>query len=158
MNIATGLAELLRRDITRLVQQLEAFPGEETLWKTAPGVTNSAGNLLLHLEGNLREFVGRLLGNVPYTRERDREFSNTGIPAAQLKARLTELADMIPRVTAGLTDATLESEYPHQVLGKAMPTHQFLIHLLGHLNYHMGQIDYARRLFTGNGSIKLAGL
>ncbi len=149
MNIATGLAELLRRDLGRLRKEIDAFPDDATLWKTAPGIANSAGNLALHLEGNLRDFVGRVLGGIAYTRQRDLEFSSTGVPAAELSARVAELAAQIPDVVAALPTATLEAEYPMQVLGKPMPAHQFLIHLTGHLNYHLGQINYARRLFTG---------
>ncbi len=157
MTFTTALAEILRRDLTRLLQELDGFSDEQTLWKTAPGITNSAGNLFLHLEGNLREFVGRQLGGVDYTRRRDEEFSLTGVPAAELKRRLTGVRDLIPGIVAAVTDERLAVEFPHKVNGATMPTQQFLLHLSGHLCYHLGQIDYARRFFTGNGAIDLAG-
>lgn len=75
MSIAIELAALVRRDLTRLLQQLQAFPNEAALWQTVPGISNSAGNLVLHLDGNLREYVGRQLGGLPYQRQRNLEFS-----------------------------------------------------------------------------------
>lgn len=156
--IATELAALLARDLTRLVQQLRAFPDQESLWKTAPGVANSAGNLALHLEGNLREYIGRQLGNIPYERQRPLEFSDKGLPVQDMVARIEHVRQVIPGVIQGLSSAALDAPYPEQVLGVPLTTRQFLIHLLGHLNYHLGQIDYLRRITTGTGAIVLAGL
>ena len=65
MSTAGDLAFLFSRDLTKLGQQIGAFPNDEMLWETFPGVLNPAGNLALHIEGNLREFVGRQLGQLP---------------------------------------------------------------------------------------------
>lgn len=64
MTAKNDLAALFRRDLTRLGQQIAAFPNDEALWLTLPGVANTAGNLSLHIEGNLREFVGRQPGHL----------------------------------------------------------------------------------------------
>ena len=158
MSTAHELAALFRRDLTRLIQEIEAFPGEDALWKTVPGITNSAGNLALHLEGNLREFVGRQLGQRTYSRKRDLEFSSTGVSRAELGSRLAGLKQVIPDVIAGLSAQQLNMDYPEMVLGVVTSTQQFLMALYGHLSWHMGQIDYLRRALTGDGAIKLAGL
>lgn len=149
------LAELLARDLTRLHQQIEATPSD-ILWQTRAGVSNSIGNLSLHLEGNLREFVGRQFGALPYTRQRDREFSDQGIPQHELLARLVSLKLSVVPVLAAATDNQLSALCPEQRYGLDMTWREFLIHLLGHLNYHLGQIDYLRRLLTGAGSLGLA--
>src|SRR4051812_44605596 len=141
MSIAQELAGLFRRDLTRLLQQLHAFPQSAALWQCAPGVTNSAGNLMLHLEGNLREFVGRILGGVAYTRERDREFADREIPMAEMEARIGGLSRLVPDVIQALSPSQVEALFPENPLGSPMSTQQFLIHLHGHLNYHLGQID-----------------
>ena len=78
MSLARNLALLFRRDLSRLIQQIDAFPDDETLWLRLPGITNSAGNLALHIEGNLREYIGRQIGKLPYDRMRDLEFSSKG--------------------------------------------------------------------------------
>lgn len=155
---STELAALFARDLMRLIQQLRAFPDTESLWKIAPGVTNSAGNLALHLEGNLREYIGRHLGNLPYTRQRPLEFSEKGLTAADVIARIEQVHETIPGVIRSLSSAALDAQYPENVLGVPISTRQFLVHLQGHLNYHLGQIDYLRRITTGAGAIPLAGL
>ena len=156
--LSTELAALYSRDLARLVQALEAFPDSSTLWQTAPGVTNAAGTLALHVEGNLREYIGRQLGHVEYARDRPLEFSQRGVEKVDLIARIESVRVLIPRVIAGLPEDALAAIYPEQVLGVPMSTRQFLIHLAGHLNYHLGQIDYLRRFSTGNGAIHLVNL
>lgn len=154
--VAEELAALFARDITRLIQQLRAFPDTASVWATAPGVTNSAGTLALHLEGNLREYIGRQLGQIDFTRNRPLEFSARGVDRDELVARLEAVKAAIPPVIAGLSAAQLEAPFPENVLGKPLTSRQFLVHLEGHLNYHLGQVDYLRRVTTGRGAIELA--
>jgi uncharacterized damage-inducible protein DinB len=156
MSAATELAELFTRDITRVIQELRAFPNSESVWKTAPGVSNAAGTLALHLEGNLREYIGRQLGQITYTRERPLEFSARGVDRDELIARLEAVLAQIPPVIAALTDAQLSDQFPEVFYGTPMTTRQTLIHLEAHLTYHHGQIDYLRRVVTGDGAIELA--
>jgi len=158
MSIATELAELYKRDLTRLVQQLSAFPNEETLWQIVPPITNSAGNLALHLEGNLREYIGRQLGNAPYSRQRDLEFATKVLPKQDLISRLQAVLELIPGIVSGLSGQALEATYPEEVYSPSLSTGQFVLSLYGHVNYHLGQIDYLRRMLTKEGAIKLATL
>jgi len=146
VSTAIELATLFRRDLGRLSKQIESFPNDEALWRTLPGVTNSAGNLALHLEGNLREFVGRQLGQIAYQRNRELEFSARGLSKQELLMRLAGLRDSIPFVIENLSADQLEKEYPQVVLEAATSTGEFLIHLYGHLNWHLGQVDYLRRI------------
>ena len=156
--IASELAALFARDIARLIQELQAFPDTASVWKTAPGVTNAAGTLALHLEGNLREYIGRQLGQLDFTRDRPLEFSARGVERDELIARLESVKAQIPPVIAALPEDRLGAIYPENVMGTPMTTRKFLIHLEAHLNYHLGQVDYLRRVVTGSGAIDLAGL
>ena len=156
--VTTELAALFARDIARLIQELQAFPDTAAVWKTAPGVTNSAGTLALHLEGNLREYVGRQLGALPYTRQRPLEFSARDVERTDLISRLEAVRDTIPAVISRLSASQLEACYPEVIHGKSITTRQFLIHLEAHFNYHLGQVDYLRRFVTGHGPIDLATL
>ena len=158
MKMPTDLVPLFRRDLTRLGQQIEAFPNDDVLWRTPPQFANPPGNLVLHIEGNLREYVGRQLGNVPYARNRPLEFSTKGVSKVDLVSRVAELRQVIPAVIEGLTPEQMEKEHPEVVLEVPMSTGAFLIHLYGHLNWHLGQIDSLRRALTGDGAIRLAGL
>ncbi len=158
MSIAIELAALFKRDLSRLIQEVSAFPDEATLWAKQEGVSNSAGNLALHLEGNLREYVGRQLGNIDYIRDRQSEFSSTGISLEDVLSGIRDLPDSISQVVAGLAPEALDRTYPEAALGILLTTRQFLIHLLSHLNYHLGQIDYIRRILTKGRAISLTGL
>jgi uncharacterized damage-inducible protein DinB len=156
--LATELAVLYARDLRRLRQEIEAFPDTASLWETAPGVTNAAGTLALHLEGNIREYIGRQLGRIAYTRDRPLEFNTRGVVQADVVERMRAVEEMIPPVIASMSEDALSMTYPEHVLGTPLTTRQLLIHLSGHLNYHLGQIDYLRRMTTGHGAIRLASL
>ena len=156
--LSTELAALFARDLERLMQELTAFPNSASLWQTAPGVTNTAGTLALHLEGNLREYIGRQLGGIEYARDRPLEFGKRGVEQQELVARIEGVRGTIPRVIEALSEQQLAAIYPEQVLSVPITTRQFLIHLSGHLNYHLGQIDYLRRITTGDGAINLVSL
>jgi uncharacterized damage-inducible protein DinB len=158
MSLSSDLAALFARDLTRLIQELNAFPDTASLWKTAPGVSNAAGTLALHLEGGLRHFIGFRLGKIEYQRDRPLEFSARGVERHELIARLEAVKVSIPAVIAGLSDAELAAIDTSNGTDQPMPTSQWLIHLYGHLNYHLGQVDYLRRFATGHAAIELAAL
>lgn len=158
MSFSEGLATLFSRDLTRLIQELQAFPSDEILWQRAPGVKNSTGNLVLHLEGNLREYVGRQLGNVGYSRVRDQEFALAGVSRDDLVQRMEQVKELVAKVVAGLSDADLAAAFPERVLEAPLSSHDFLVHLHGHLNFHLGQIDYLRRILTEGSAVAFAGL
>jgi DinB superfamily len=158
MTIAGGLAALFSRDLTRLIQELHAFPSDGVLWQRAPGVKNSAGNLVLHLEGNLREYIGRQLGQVAYSRVRDQEFSLAGVSRDDLIRRMEQVRELVATVVSRLSDDDLAAIYPERVLDTELSSLDFLIHLHGHLNFHLGQIDYLRRILTEGSAVAFAGL
>ena len=142
------LATLFRRDLTRLHQEIEAYPDEASLWQVAPGISNSAGNLVLHLVGNLSTYLGATLGQTGYVRDRDAEFSLKNVPKSALLSQVEAVQNVVDQVLQSLPADQLERPYPGDVLGYPMTTAHFLLHLHGHLNYHLGQIDYHRRLLT----------
>ncbi|MBL0940380.1 MAG: DinB family protein [Gemmatimonadaceae bacterium] len=156
--LSSELAALYRRDIARLIQEIRAFPNSDTLWHVVPGVSNAAGTLALHLEGNLREYIGRQLGSIAYQRNRPLEFSARGVEQAEIVARLEGVRELVPLVIAALDSSVLDADFPELYDGRALSTRQFLLHLYGHLSYHLGQVDYLRRVVTGSGAIELARL
>jgi hypothetical protein len=156
--LSAELAALYARDLQRLVQEIRAFPDTAALWATGPGVTNAAGTLALHLEGNLREYIARQLGGLAFVRDRPLEFSARDVAQGDIVSRLEAVAAQIPDVIRTLSADALDAPYPELVLGQPLSTRQFLVHVYGHLSYHLGQIDYLRRLTTGAGAIPLATL
>jgi uncharacterized protein DUF1572 len=151
-------ASLFRRDLTRLIDQIKAFPSREMTWAVLPGITNSAGTLALHIEGNLREYVGRQLGDEAYSRNRDQEFVPTSLSTDEIVARLENVRTDISGTLENIPEERMKMQYPEVVLGRPLSVEDFLLHLYGHLNWHLGQIDSLRRALTGDGAIKAAGL
>lgn len=156
--LARELAALYARDLTRLAQELGAFPDTASVWQTVPGVSNAAGTLALHLEGGLRHFIGFRLGQIEYKRDRPLEFSARDVDRDELVARIEAVRASIPQVIASLSEARLDKIDPNNGTDQPLTTRQWLIHLYGHLSYHLGQIDYIRRVVTGHGAVDLAQL
>ncbi|MEO6211501.1 MAG: DinB family protein [Gemmatimonadaceae bacterium] len=153
-----SFASLYRRDISRLVNQLKAFPSDAMLWAVLPGITNSAGTLALHLEGNLREYIGRQLGGHDYTRDREMEFASAQLSIDEILARLETLRVSIPLVLENIPPERMKERYPEDVLKTSLSVEDVITHLYGHLNWHLGQIDSLRRALTGDGAILAVGL
>lgn len=137
------LADFYERDINKLLEEVKLFRSEENLWRTEGTVRNSAGNLALHIIGNLNHFIGTTLGGTGYVRDRDSEFTRKGVPGKDLIAGLEALVPMIRKTVAG---ADLEAEFPLIFEGAKRSTGYMLVHLLAHLNYHLGQVNYLRRI------------
>jgi hypothetical protein len=140
------LLALFKRDLERLIAELEAYPTEPQLWKLAGEIKNPAGNLVLHLHGNLNTYIGKILGKLEFVRDREAEFSRSNVPRAELIAMVRATSTMLETVLPTLKLEDLEKPYPLETLGYPMTTGYFLIHLYGHLNWHLGQVNYHRRL------------
>ena len=140
------LIELFRRDLNKLKTEIELYKDEKNLWLVHKDITNSAGNLCLHLVGNLNAFIGTELGETGYVRKRDLEFSLKDIPRVELIRQVDDTIIMIENVLNKLTVKDLSKYFPIDVFKEKMTTEFFLVHLSTHLAYHLGQINYHRRL------------
>ncbi|RBQ05366.1 DinB family protein [Pedobacter miscanthi] len=140
------LKKLFNRDLTRLKAEIEAYRNEANLWRIDQAITNPAGNLCLHLIGNLNTYIGATLGGTGYIRNRELEFSLKDIPKQQLINMIEETAKAIDETLEHLTNEQIDGEYPLLVFEEKTTTGFFLVHLATHLTYHLGQINYHRRL------------
>ena len=146
------VARVLVRDVNAVRRELEAYPDEASVWALPPGVANSGGTLALHLAGNLQHFFGAVLGGASYKRDRAAEFAKPDVPRSAL---IVELEAAIVSVGLGISqvsEARLAEEFPEAIAGHRIVTGEWLIHLVAHTGYHLGQIDYHRRLVTKNGA------
>lgn len=140
------LVEFFERDLNKLKDELLLFKNEEDLWMVKGDVKNSAGNLFLHLNGNLNHFIGATLGNSGYVRERDKEFTMKNIKREKILSDLEKTIPVVMDTLYKLPDDIFEKDYPLEKHGRVVKTDHMLMHLLTHLNYHLGQINYLRRL------------
>ncbi len=144
------LTKLYLRDLDKLAEEMRSYQNPEVIWKTPGEVNNSAGNLCMHLCGNLQHFIGTILGESGYKRDRDNEFNCVAVP---LEEMLNEIEKAKTAITSTLSDMDpehLSEAYPLEVFGHKMSTGYFILHLFGHLNYHLGQISYHRRMLDNN--------
>ncbi len=142
------LIQIYERDLNKLKEEIELYSDEADLWKIGGEITNSAGNLCLHLTGNLKHFFGAVLGGSGYVRDRDAEFSSKNVAKSELLQSIDETETIVRSTLEKLSDADFEKTYPIEVFGKPMTTGFFLVHLATHLNWHLGHINYHRRLLA----------
>ncbi len=154
--VTEWLARVILRDLESLCVQLNGYQDERDIWKLVPGVTNSAGALALHLAGNLQHYIGAQLGQTAYVRDREAEFDTRDLPRAELLQRVEDARGAVQVGLGEIRDQTLDTEYPVEVGGVRLASGPFLLHLATHLAYHLGQVDYHRRVVTGETS--LAGM
>ena len=158
--VTQSIASLMLRELRALQRELELFPDDAAIWALPEGVSNSTGTLVLHLSGNLRHFIGARLGHSGYVRDRKWEFEARGLSRAVLIGEVGEAAAVVQSVLPTLTAADLAATFPEAVGNQHMETGDFLLHLSVHLGYHLGQVDYHRRVVTrsatGAGAVPLA--
>lgn len=140
------LQTLYQRDLKKLRQEIEAYKSEENIWSIEKDITNSAGNLTLHLIGNLNAFIGAEIGKSGYVRQRDLEFSAKNTPRNELLQMIDETIIVVENAIESIKAEDFAANYPINVFGNEMTTEWFLIHLTTHLAYHLGQINFHRRL------------
>ncbi|SFN63137.1 Protein of unknown function [Algoriella xinjiangensis] len=145
MNAIT-LISLFERDLNKLITEVELYKNEENLWIVENNITNSAGNLTLHLIGNLNTFIGKEIEKTAYIRDRDLEFSQKNVPRIELIQKINETKIMIKNALNHLTNEDLLEDYPVLKFDETTTIEYLLVHLTLHLNYHLGQINYHRRL------------
>ena len=141
-----AVRRVLVRDLKALAEELRAYPSDEAVWSTAGAISNSAGTLALHLCGNLRHFIGATLGGTGYVRDRDAEFSRRDVPRGDLLAEIDAAIREVEGTLARLKDADLASEYPLPLNGEPIGATHFMVHLAAPFAYHLGQVNYHRRL------------
>jgi len=140
------LQSLFARDLNKLRSEIELYQKEENLWKIEGAIANSAGNLCLHLIGNLNTYIGKELGKTGYVRNRELEFSQKDVPKKDLIDKINHTIEVVNASLKNVNENVLATEYPVLVFAKKTSTEYMLIHLATHLTYHLGQINYHRRL------------
>lgn len=139
----------LMRDLGGFELELEAYPDDASVWVLTTGVKNSTGTLTLHACGNLRHFIGGVLGKSGYVRDRDAEFADRDLPRVELEMLLAVTRDEVARALDQLDSDLLTHDYPLPIGKVTLSTGQALVHLATHLTYHLGQADMHRRVVTG---------
>lgn len=144
--LISTLKSIFERDLYRVKEEISLYKRDQNLWVTENEISNAAGNLCLHLIGNLRTYIGKEIGKVNYVRHRDLEFSSNDIPRLELIKQIEETLSIVSNSLDKLNDQDLYQKYPLIVFDEEMSMGYFLVHLTTHLSYHLGQINYHRRI------------
>lgn len=140
------LIALFERDLNKLITELQLYKDEANIWRIEKNISNSAGNLTLHLIGNLNTYIGKEIGKTDYVRNRSLEFSQKDVPRKELIAKLQDTIKIVKDSLLTLSEEDLQKEYPVLVFSAMTSTEYLLVHLTTHLSYHLGQVNYHRRL------------
>lgn len=141
---------MLLRELAAVQRSVEAYPDDASLWAQPTGLPNAGGTLVLHLAGNLQHYVGAVLGRSGYKRDRPAEFARRDLPRAELLREISASTDAVKRTLPTLSEASLSQPFPEPIGGRTLTIEVFLVHLATHLAYHLGQLDYHRRVVTGD--------
>ncbi|OGU31069.1 MAG: hypothetical protein A3K13_06200 [Gemmatimonadetes bacterium RIFCSPLOWO2_12_FULL_68_9] len=147
--LAAHLRTVITRELRALAREMRAYPDDASVWRTFPGVSNSAGTLALHLAGNIQHYVGAKLGGTSYQRDRAAEFARRDVSRTELLQEIERAIAAAEGTLLRLSDQELAADFPEAVGGRIIRTDEFLLHLAAHLGWHLGQVDYHRRMVTG---------
>ncbi|MCH6235172.1 DinB family protein [Cognataquiflexum rubidum] len=140
------LIHLFDRDLRNLKKELNAYSFEENIWKVSGNISNSTGTLVLHLVGNLNHFIGTVMGNSGYVRDREAEFERRNVPKQEMLDQIDSTIEVVMKAILEFPEDRFSNTYPHLVFNEPMTYEYFMFHLVSHLNYHLGQVNYHRRL------------
>ena len=160
--ILPSVIAILDRDLRALRREIEAYPDEDSLWLQPAGVPNSAGTLALHLAGNVQHYLGARLGGTGYVRDRPAEFARRNVPRSEIVQQIEAARTSLAAITSRLGESDLTQDFPEVIGNLRIQTGEYLVHLVSHFTFHLGQIDYHRRIVTGQthgiGAVRAAEL
>jgi uncharacterized damage-inducible protein DinB len=145
-NLNTSVVTILERDLGKVITELNAFQDEQNIWALRGKINNTSGNLALHIGGAVSHFIGAVLGNNGYQRNREKEFSDKNIPRDEVISKINEAITTVKSVLPSIDEDEMQKEFPEKIGGQTLSKGFFLTHLVSHINYHLGQINYHRRL------------
>jgi hypothetical protein len=146
---SSDIATILVRELEGFSREVSMFPDDVSLWATVPGISNSAGNLALHVAGNLRHFIGAFLGGDAYVRNRETEFACRSGTREEVISELQRTAEIVRKTLGEFPENRLGEDFPELLMGMRIRTGLFLLHLCAHAGFHLGQAGYLRRIVTG---------
>ena len=141
------LTQLFERDLKRLANEISLYKDESHIWTVQKDISNSAGNLVLHLAGNVRQWVVSGIGGGPDVRQRDEEFAAAGgMDAAELLEHLEKTLSEVDAVLARLTSPSLGEV--RRIQGRETTVFSALYHVVEHFGGHTGQIILLAKLYA----------
>ncbi|MGK0365309.1 MAG: putative damage-inducible protein DinB [Saprospiraceae bacterium] len=138
--VAETRRRLFEESIPRIEKCMDLLT-EDEIWYKPNANSNSVGNIVLHLCGNVRQWIGTGLGKLPTVRQRDEEFSTKGgLTKKEILEKLKQLQKMSEDVLSKVTPKDLLAVHNVQVYQETGLS--ILVHVTEHFSYHVGQITF----------------
>lgn len=147
--ITQHLIPLFQKDLDKLKEEISLYQKDEQLWQLKGNITKSAGNICLQLTGSLQHYIGAVLGDSGYVRNKEAELRVKNVPRSKLLEDIDSTRSAITDALEQLSKNELLKNYPIPVFEENVTTEYYLIHLLCDLNFNTGQISYHRQLLSG---------
>ena len=140
--------ELYTKHLNQLKEEIASYKNENDLWKLTGDIKNTPGNLAIHLCGNLKFNFGAVLLNNGYKRDRDSEFARKNVPKDQIIKEIDSTIEVVTASLDKLTPQDLNKPFPSDIYGDEGTIRDIILRLAFHFAYHLGQINYHRRILT----------
>ena len=138
--------QLYIENLHALRNEISSYKNEADIWKLSGDIKNPPGNLCLHICGNLNFYFGFALGNTGFQRNRDLEFTKKGVSRDELIHQIDKTKEVVSKVLDNLRIEDYGKAFPVDYM-EVRTTIGYEVHrLLAHLAYHLGQINYHRRI------------
>jgi hypothetical protein len=139
-----AIKEIFSAYLNQLRQDIVLFASDDNIWKTSGNITNPAGTLTLHICGNLKHYIGNVIGNIKYQRDRDAEFTSR-VTKDKLLEEIDSTRDIIIPVLEKLREEDLIKSLQCNSPEQDSAVLSILIKIATHAAYHTGQVNYLRR-------------
>ena len=139
---------IFKNRLLDLRHEILSYKHEKDMWTLHGSITNSPANLAIHLCGNLNHFIGSVIGKNDYIRERDKEFAIKDVPRDEIVKQIDGTVEVIVPILKNLTPEELHQKFPTDDFGDDQSVEWVLSYLAFHFGYHLGQINYHRRMFN----------
>lgn len=133
-------------NLNKIKDNILAFENENDIWGKLGRISNSPANLALHICGNLKHNIGAAIGNSGYQRERDTEFTKSNLSRNDVIAEIDSTIEMIEPVLYKLKPEDLNKPFPGKGHEEGQTIGTILVKIAIHMGYHLGQINYHRRI------------
>jgi uncharacterized damage-inducible protein DinB len=146
--ITTVLIDLYSREIEKLKNEVLAFESDDLIWRTPDTQVISAGNQCLYIAGSLQHYIGNIIGDSGYIRNKEAEMKAKNISRERLLEEIENMRQVVVDTLEQVSKTELQKQFPTNEFEEPVSTEFFLIHLLRKLSYHLGQISLLRQLVS----------
>ncbi|MDD2791664.1 MAG: DUF1572 family protein [Sediminibacterium sp.] len=144
--ISQSYIRIFEAELIKLKTEIGLYKNESNLWIINGEIKNSAGNLCLHITGSLNYLIGAALGKSTILRQKDEEFRLKNVSKSELIKCIDSAIETVKQNLPGLSNHDLSMDYPLPFGGNTEKVGLVIIYLISHVSYHLGQINYHRRI------------